>query len=138
MEITEGSLLGESERVRRTLVSLRELGITVSIDDYGVGYSSLSYLQNLPIDELKLDRALVTPIARDTRAAAIVASTVDLAHTLGVRLVAEVVEDAASMEALRRLGCDRAQGYHVARPMQADLVLGWARSWALAATPAHG
>ncbi|HEX6756055.1 MAG TPA: EAL domain-containing protein [Mycobacteriales bacterium] len=140
VEITEGSLLAESERVRRTLVALRDLGVSVSIDDYGVGYSSLSYLQKLPIDELKLDRALVTPIARDSRAAAIVASTVDLAHALGVRLVAEGVEDAASLDALTGLGCDRAQGYHLARPMPAEKVAGWTRDWARSAAslPAHG
>jgi diguanylate cyclase (GGDEF)-like protein len=140
VEITEGSLLGESERVRHTLAGLRDLGVSVSIDDYGVGYSSLSYLQKLPIDELKLDRALVTPIVQDVRAAAIVASTVDLAHALGVRLVAEGVEDAASLEALTGLGCDRAQGYHLARPMAADAVAGWTREWARsrASLPAHG
>jgi EAL domain-containing protein (putative c-di-GMP-specific phosphodiesterase class I) len=140
VEITEGSLLGESDRVLRTLVELRERGIAVSIDDYGVGYSSLSYLQKLPVDELKLDRALVTPIARDVRAEAIVASTVDLAHALGVRLVAEGVEDAAALQTLAGLGCDRAQGFHLARPMPADAVVGWARAWALTATslPAHG
>jgi diguanylate cyclase (GGDEF)-like protein len=129
VEITEGSLLGDPEQVKIVLEQLHELGVAVSIDDYGVGYSSLSYLQQLPVDELKLDRRLVTPVARDKRAAAIVGSTVDLAHALGVRLVAEGVEDWRSLGRLVELGCDRAQGYYIARPMQPAALPEWLRAW---------
>jgi diguanylate cyclase len=129
VEITEGSLLGDPEQVKVVLERLRELGVSVSIDDYGVGYSSLSYLQRLPVDELKLDRQLVTPVARDKRAAAIVGSTVDLAHALGVRLVAEGVEDWRSLGRLVELGCDRAQGYYIARPMRPGDLPDWLRAW---------
>jgi len=129
VEITEGSLLGDPEQVKIVLQQLHELGVSVSIDDYGVGYSSLSYLQRLPVDELKLDRQLVTPVARDKRAAAIVGSTVDLAHALGVRLVAEGVEDWRSLGRLVELGCDRAQGYYIAHPMQPSALPDWLRAW---------
>ena len=138
VEITEGSLLGDPDRVKIVLQELRELGVEISIDDYGVGYSSLSYLQQLPVDELKLDRQLVTPVARDQRAAAIVGSTVDLAHALGVRLVAEGVEDLPSLRRLISLGCDRAQGYHVARPMEADALPAWVAMWGGAAAGRFG
>jgi len=129
VEITEGSLLGDPAQVKLVLQQLHALGVAVSIDDYGVGYSSLSYLQQLPVDELKLDRALVTPVARDKRAGAIVGSTVDLAHALGVRLVAEGVEDWRSLGRLVELGCDRAQGYYIARPMQPEALPEWLRGW---------
>jgi len=137
VEITEGSLLGDPEQVKVVLEQLHDLGVAVSVDDYGVGYSSLSYLQQLPVDELKLDRQLVTPVARDKRAAAIVSSTVDLAHALGVRLVAEGVEDWRSLGRLVELGCDRAQGYHIARPMQPAALPGWLRGWRYPPDAAH-
>jgi diguanylate cyclase len=129
MEITEGTLLGDPEQVKVVLEELHDIGVAVSVDDYGVGYSSLSYLQQLPVDELKLDRQLVTPVTRDKRAAAIVSSTVDLAHALGVRLVAEGVEDWRSLGRLVELGCDRAQGYYIARPMQPAALPAWLRGW---------
>ena len=135
LEVTEESLLGDPDRVRRTMLALRVLGVEISIDDYGAGYSSLAYLRELPVDELKLDRALVMPLERDPRAAAIVASTIDLAHALGVRLVAEGVEDEAALTALRRLGCDRVQGFHLARPMRGEEIPAWVRTWEAARAP---
>ena len=89
----------------------------IAIDDFGTGYSSLTYLRELPIDELKLDRSFVFPMADDARAAALVASTIGLAHSLGLRLVAEGVENAAAYAELQRQGCDQAQGYHLCRPL---------------------
>lgn len=123
LEITEDSLLIERGRASTILERLRASGIRVSIDDYGQGYSSLSYLRELPVDELKLDRAFVEPMADDPRAAAIVRSTVDLAHSLGLQIVAEGVEDERAAAALVAYGCDSAQGYFYSRPVPpADLV----------------
>jgi EAL domain-containing protein (putative c-di-GMP-specific phosphodiesterase class I) len=107
------------------LGELRRLGVRTSIDDYGTGYSSLAYLRHLPADELKLDRSLTADVDIDHRAAAIVEHTVALAHALGLRLVAEGVEDAATATALAALGCDVAQGYAIARPMPAAEFLRW-------------
>ena len=85
------------------------------MDDFGTGYSSLAYLRELPIDELKLDRSFVFPMADDARAAALVFSTIGLAHSLGLRMVAEGVESKAALTELARHGCDQAQGYHISR-----------------------
>jgi EAL domain-containing protein (putative c-di-GMP-specific phosphodiesterase class I) len=98
---------------------LRDSGVQISVDDYGTGYSSLSYLLDLPIDELKLDRSFVFPMADDARAAALVASTISLAHSLGLRMVAEGVETDIVFTELRRMGCDQAQGYFMSRPVAA-------------------
>ena len=93
LEITEDFLMGDRERARAILGDLRRLGIRVAVDDFGTGYSSLAYLRELPIDELKLDRSFVAPMGEDPRAAAIVRSTIELAHSLGMTMVAEGVED---------------------------------------------
>ena len=127
LEITEEVLMTDRERARGILARLRSRGVQVAVDDFGAGYSSLAYLRDLPVDELKLDRAFVLPMATDPRAAALVASTIDLAHTLDLRIVAEGVEDAETCRELARLGCDQAQGFHVSRPVPAadlDLWLG--------------
>ncbi len=125
LELVEDTLMADPDRGRLVLAELRQLGVRTSIDDYGTGYSSLAYLRHLPADELKLDRSLTADVDRDPRAAAIVRHTVALAHDLGLRLVAEGVEDAVTASALRRLGCDVAQGYGIARPMPVDDFLGW-------------
>jgi diguanylate cyclase (GGDEF)-like protein len=125
LELVEDTLMADPERGRQVLGELRRLGVRTSIDDYGTGYSSLAYLRHLPADELKLDRSLTADVHRDRRASAIVRHTVALAHDLGLRLVAEGVEDAATATALADLGCDVAQGYAVARPMPVDEFLGW-------------
>jgi len=129
IELTEETLLVDPPRARAVLGSLRALGVGVSIDDYGSGYSSLAYLRELPADELKLDRAFVVDLAREatasSRAAAIVRTTADLAHSLGLRLVAEGVEDDDTLALLAFLGCDVAQGYGIARPMPPARFLDW-------------
>ncbi|MCL3863137.1 bifunctional diguanylate cyclase/phosphodiesterase [Actinotalea sp. K2] len=125
LEITEESLLGDPDRAAGVLAALRRTGVQISIDDFGQGYSSLAYLRDLPIDELKLDRAFIAPMAVDAGASAIVRSTVDLAHALGLRIVAEGVEDAATAHRLRRFGCDAAQGFHYARPLPPDELVRW-------------
>ena len=125
LELVEDTLMADPERGRQVLAELRRLGVTTSIDDYGTGYSSLAYLRHLPADELKLDRSLTADVGTDHRAAAIVEHTVALAHALGLRLVAEGVEDDATGAVLARLGCDVAQGYAIARPMPVEDFLRW-------------
>jgi EAL domain-containing protein (putative c-di-GMP-specific phosphodiesterase class I) len=125
LEITENILMSDAERSRQVLDGLRAIGVRLSVDDYGTGYSSLAYLQALPVDELKLDRAFVTHMSSDPRAAAIVRSTIELSHELGMRMVAEGVEDESALSMLRGWGCDVAQGYHIAAPMPAGSFLGW-------------
>ena len=125
LELVEDTLMADPERGRQVLAELRRRGIRTSIDDYGTGYSSLAYLRHLPADELKLDRSLTADVDSDPRAAAIVEHTVALAHALGLRLVAEGVEDASTGAALAALGCDVAQGYAIARPMPAGEFLRW-------------
>ncbi len=125
LELVEDTLMADPERGRQVLASLRRLGVRTSIDDYGTGYSSLSYLRHLPADELKLDRSLTADVADDPRAAAIVEHTVALAHALGLRLVAEGVEDDRTARVLERLGCDVAQGFGIARPMPVGAFLSW-------------
>ncbi|MGF1646765.1 MAG: putative bifunctional diguanylate cyclase/phosphodiesterase [Kineosporiaceae bacterium] len=125
VELTEDTLVADFDRTRTVLGALRTDGVTVSIDDFGTGFASLAYLRDLPVDELKLDRGLVRTVVGDDRAAAIVRHTVDLGHDLGMRLVAEGVEDAATADLLTGLGCDLGQGYHLATPMPLVSLLGW-------------
>jgi diguanylate cyclase (GGDEF)-like protein len=125
LEITEDVLMSDAARSQQVMAALRRLGVRLSVDDYGTGYSSLAYLRALPVDELKLDRSFVRDLTSDERAAAIVRSTRQLSLDLGMRMVVEGVEDAATLAALREWGCEVAQGYHIARPMTADTFLPW-------------
>jgi diguanylate cyclase (GGDEF)-like protein len=125
IEITEEFLMADRDRTREILTQLREAGIEIAVDDFGTGYSSLAYLRELPIDELKLDRSFVFPMAGDPRAAALVYSTIGLAHSLGLRLVAEGVEDETSLRLLDEHGCDQAQGYFISRPVPAATLDSW-------------
>ncbi|MGV8848657.1 MAG: putative bifunctional diguanylate cyclase/phosphodiesterase [Propionibacteriaceae bacterium] len=129
LEITEEFLMADRDRARNILTRLRDSGVQISIDDFGTGYSSLSYLRDLPIDELKLDRSFVFPMADDARAAALVASSIGLAHGLGMRMVAEGVETNAAYTELVRLGCDQAQGYYMSRPVPAAELDLWLSTW---------
>ncbi len=126
LEITETVLMLDAVVSRRVVSELVALGVGVSIDDYGTGHSSLAYLKDLPATELKLDRSFVAELGTDPRIATIVRSTVDLAHSLGLRLVAEGVEDAATLERLVALGVDVTQGYHHSRPVPAEELARWA------------
>jgi len=119
LEITEEFLMADRDRARDILTRLRRHGVQISIDDFGTGYSSLAYLRDLPVDELKLDRSFIFPMADAARAAALVASTIALAHSLGLRMVAEGVETDVAYTELKRLGCDQAQGYFISRPLPA-------------------
>jgi diguanylate cyclase (GGDEF)-like protein len=125
LEITETVLMTDSSRAKAVVEALHALGVGLSVDDYGTGYSSLAYLQDLAIDELKLDRSFIMRLGDDPRSAAIVRSTVDLAHSLGLRIVAEGVEDAGTVEVLHRYGCDIIQGYFYSRPISAADLSTW-------------
>ncbi|GIM97622.1 putative bifunctional diguanylate cyclase/phosphodiesterase [Paractinoplanes toevensis] len=125
LEITEEVLMRDAVRATRVLAELRATGIHLAIDDYGTGYSSLAYLHALPVDDLKLDRAFVTHCDTDTRSAAIVKSTVELAHNLDMRLIAEGVENETVLDRLREWDCDLVQGYHLSRPQPADRLTTW-------------
>jgi diguanylate cyclase (GGDEF)-like protein len=135
VEITESVFMVDKSTSVAVLAALREQGIRISIDDYGTGYSSLAYLRELPLDELKLDRSFTGNLDADPRTAAIVASTIGLAHSLGLAMVAEGVENAAVLQRLRAGGCDLAQGYHVSRPLPVAALDAWLttldadRSW---------
>jgi diguanylate cyclase (GGDEF)-like protein len=129
LEVTEESFIAEPERAREILEEVRDHGIQLSIDDYGTGFSSLGYLRDLPLDELKLDRSFVSPIGSDERSRMIVKSTVQMARALGLRTVAEGVEDAATAADLIAMGVDALQGYHISRPIPAGEVLDWMVQW---------
>ena len=120
LEITESGVMTDPEAAIAMLRGLRHVGVRLSVDDFGTGYSSLSYLKRLPVDEVKLDKSFVLNMTSDADDAAIVRSTIELAHNLGPQLVAEGVEDQETLELLAALGCDLVQGYHLARPMPAD------------------
>ena len=119
-EITESATIGQFDLACSALRRFRDLGVGVSMDDYGTGQSTLSYLKRLPLTELKIDRSFVQHAHRDHADALLVSSTVELAHQLGLQVVAEGIEEEACLDFLREIGCDYAQGYFIARPMSAD------------------
>jgi diguanylate cyclase (GGDEF)-like protein len=125
LELTEDTLMADPVRSKQVLGDLRALGLRLAVDDYGTGYSSLAYLQELAVDELKLDKSFVMRMTEDSGAAAIVRTTIDLAHSLGLTMVAEGVENEAALAELARLGCDLAQGYHISKPLPAEELTGW-------------
>ena len=127
IEVTEESFLSEPERARTLLLDLRRDGFQVSIDDYGTGFSSLSYLRDLPVQELKIDRSFVAMMLTDPRSRMIIASTFQMASALGLRTVAEGVEDAQTAAGLVDLGADVLQGYHLGRPMPPEQIETWIR-----------
>ena len=117
MEVTETAMLLNPERALRNLKKLSDVGIELAMDDYGTGYSSLSQIQDLPINELKIDRRFIQNLTATHRDPLIVRSTIDLAHALEMQVVAEGVEDAATYALLRAMGCDVMQGYFIAKAM---------------------
>jgi EAL domain-containing protein (putative c-di-GMP-specific phosphodiesterase class I) len=125
VEITESALMEDPSKAIATLERLRQLGVRLSIDDFGTGYSSLSYLKRMPVNEIKIDRSFVTGMVKDADDEVIVRSTIALVHNMGLSVVAEGVEDAATLEALRGLHCDIAQGYYLSRPLTADALEVW-------------
>ena len=125
LEITETTLMLDHVRSAQVLGQLRGLGVRIAVDDYGTGYSSLAYLREFPVDELKLDKSFVVHLDEDPIAAAIVQSTVDLAHALGLLIVVEGVETETALRQLVEYRCDLAQGYHIARPRGGHPVTEW-------------
>ncbi len=129
LEITESAIMDDPQRALATLNTLSQRGFALSIDDFGTGYSSLAYLKRLPVDELKIDKSFVMNMQDDDDDAKIVRSTIDLAHNLGLTVVAEGVENEMILDKLRALACDEAQGYHLARPMAVDAFPAWRQRW---------
>ena len=129
LEITESAIMDDPQRAQAVLHRLSERGFKLSIDDFGTGYSSLAYLKRLPVDELKIDKSFVMNMENDEDDAKIVRSTVDLAHNLGLTVVAEGVENALIWRQLRALNCDEGQGYFMSKPLPASDFLHWAQRW---------
>nr|WP_262708700.1 EAL domain-containing protein [Sphingomonas baiyangensis] len=123
LEVTESAAMHDPAGAAAALAAIRALGVRISMDDYGTGQSTLSYLKRLPLDELKIDRSFVQHAHSDRGDAVLVRSTIDMAHELGLKVVAEGVEDEACLAWLRAAGCDLAQGYHISRPTSAGAVL---------------
>lgn len=128
VEITESAIMADTEHTLQVLHQLFALGVRISVDDYGTGYASLSYLKNLPTEELKIDRTFVQHLTNDLSDQAIVRSTVNMAHSMGIRVVAEGVEDQAAWDLLVALHCDLAQGYYLARPLPPKDLESWFRA----------
>jgi EAL domain-containing protein (putative c-di-GMP-specific phosphodiesterase class I) len=129
MELTESMLMDEAEHALQVLGMLRGKGIPLHIDDFGTGYSSLNYLSRLPVDCIKIDRSFVHDMLDNEHAARIVRSTIDLAHDLGHKVIAEGVESLQHWNRLMEFGCDIAQGYLIAKPMAVDDFQGWLKAF---------
>lgn len=128
LEITENAMMANPDRAVDILTQLDEMGIKISVDDFGTGFSSLGYLKRLPVNELKIDKSFVTDMANDENDAVIVRSTIDLAHNLGLKVVAEGVEDQETWGLLQILSCDFAQGYLISTPMSAGDFWNWLKA----------
>ena len=125
LEITESAIMNDPETAMSVIQRLSDMGIRLSIDDFGTGYSSLAYLRRLPVKELKIDQSFVTGMLSNEADMVIVRSTIDLAHNLGLEVVAEGVELPGHVDVLRDLGCDFGQGYHIGRPMRGEVFKEW-------------
>ncbi|HEU5271206.1 MAG TPA: GGDEF domain-containing protein [Jatrophihabitans sp.] len=137
LEITESSVMGDPEQTLPVLHRLRELGVCLSLDDFGTGYSSLSYLQRLPVSEVKIDRSFVTGLGGEDPVStrALISTIIGLGDALGLRIVAEGIEDQVTLNQLRDMGCDVAQGYFIARPMAHQQLSQWLAQHAREGTP---
>jgi EAL domain-containing protein (putative c-di-GMP-specific phosphodiesterase class I) len=124
-EVSETTVMSDPHRVTEVLSALRALGVRLSLDDFGTGQASLAYLKQLPLHEVKIDRAFITGMSDDEGDAAIVRSTIDLARNLGLDVVAEGVESASVLEALVDLRCNSAQGYYLGRPLPTEELGRW-------------
>jgi EAL domain-containing protein (putative c-di-GMP-specific phosphodiesterase class I) len=125
LEITETAVMRDAVYSQEILNRLKDCGVGLAIDDFGTGYSSLSHLKRLPVDELKIDRSFVTTMATDGDDAVIVRSTIELAHNMGLHVVAEGVESDESLAMLRGFRCDTVQGYLISRPLTVEMVTLW-------------
>jgi len=124
-ELTERSLMTDTARAKGTLLQLSKMGVGLSIDDFGTGYSALSYLQSLPVNEIKIDRSFIANFVADQRARRIVHAIIDLGQSLGVGVVAEGIETREAWDVLNDLGCDMGQGFYIGRPMVANQLSHW-------------
>ena len=133
LEITESAIMSDQAQALGILKQLNAMGVRLAIDDFGTGYSSLSYLKSLPVDDIKIDRSFVTDMRSDKSNAVIVKSTIDLAHNMGLRVIAEGVEDRETYDELAALGCDEAQGYYLSRPLPVPELIEWVETspWGL-------
>ncbi|GAB1261408.1 sensor domain-containing protein [Aurantivibrio plasticivorans] len=129
LEITESSIMEDPKRALHILNNIHALGVRLSIDDFGTGYSSLSYLKKLPVDALKIDFSFVINMLEDEQDRIIVNSTINLAHNLGLKVVAEGVESQAALQQLSRMGCDYAQGFYISKPIPAGPIQDWMRPY---------
>ncbi|WP_031114051.1 EAL domain-containing protein, partial [Streptomyces sp. NRRL S-146] len=120
LELTETVLLQRDDRLQTVLTTLKELGVHIAVDDFGTGFSSLRYLQDFPIDVLKIDKSFIDNIARDAQQVALVEGIVRIADTLGLQVIAEGIEDTAQRDLLVGMGCRFGQGYLFARPMTVE------------------
>jgi EAL domain-containing protein (putative c-di-GMP-specific phosphodiesterase class I) len=125
LEVTESSIMEDVSRAVLVLECLRDIGVRISMDDFGTGHSSLAQLRNIPLHELKIDKSFVMTILDDAKNEAIVRTTIDLAHSLKLEVVAEGVEDEATMRRVASLGCEQAQGYYLSKPVPADEFILW-------------
>ena len=128
LEITESSLMKDPEGAAIKLNKIAALGVKISIDDFGTGFSSLAYLKKLPISTLKIDRAFVKDMLTNDKDKQIVQSTIRLAHSLNIQVVAEGVEDQATFEALQKIDCDMAQGYYMSKPLPWAEIAQWMKT----------
>ena len=129
LEITESSIMDDPARALDTVERIAKMGIRLSIDDFGTGYSSLAYLKRLPVNELKIDKSFVMNIEHDQDDVTIVKSTIELGHNLGLKVVAEGIENEKVWDILKAMGCDYGQGYFMSRPMHADKLFEWTAQW---------
>lgn len=131
-EITESAVMAEPARALETLIKINKMGIQLSLDDFGTGYSSLAYLKKLPVSEIKIDKSFIKDMELDSSDTVIVRSTIALGHNLGMKVVAEGVENFQIWDLLTSLGCDASQGYYMSRPLSAEVLDEWLKtsSWA--------
>jgi diguanylate cyclase (GGDEF)-like protein/PAS domain S-box-containing protein len=129
IEITESALMQRTAETLDNLAKLRKTGIQINIDDFGTGYSSLRYLTKFPVTGLKIDKSFVMNMVNDENDAIIVRSTIDLAHNIGLKVVAEGIEDSLSYQSLKKLGCDYGQGYLLSKPIGAEALFLWHSDW---------
>jgi len=130
-EITESAMMSNPVHAAELLSELDEMGIKLAVDDFGMGFSSLSYLKKLPVDELKIDKSFVIGMKDNASDEVIVHSTIELAHNLGLEVVAEGVEEKIVYEKLKKYSCDTAQGYYMSKPMPIDKLESWLDTFSL-------
>ncbi len=129
LEITESNIMEDPKRAQMTVAQLSNMGLKISIDDFGTGYSSFAYLKNLQVNELKIDKSFIIDMTPNSEDIKIVRSTIDLAHNMGLKVVAEGIENKMVLELLKTMGCDYGQGYYIARPMPVEDFNDWLIDW---------